>query len=756
MKKAAAIFLAVVTAFSLIGASGAQNGENTLDISADNIAYDISENLYGLFIEDINYACDGGLVSNLINNNSFEYPSDNLTAWHITAGEYKAASGEGMNENNSTYLSVKVSGSAEITNNGFHEIYDYKTWDVNEKKVSTPDIGYKKGGEYLFSAYFKNIDFKGTLTACLDAKGNSGTYSFNIDGFEDWKKVELTLTSEVTADGAFTITADGNGTFLMDFVSLIPADSHGLNDSGWKYVSLRADLYETLEQLSPKFIRFPGGCLAEGDSLENLYNWKDTIGPLEQRVQTYNLWRDDAYSRQYINTNSMGYYEYFMLCDDLGAEPIPVLNAGITCQARNGYGDMSLKYANGEINEEEWQAYLDTIALRPGTKEFESYVQDILDLIEFANGAADSEWGKARAESGHSEPFNMKYIAVGNENWGEVYWRNFEPIYNAVKERYPGITVVTTAGAWLEGEDFDYAWETANSKYPDTVVDEHYYTVGGYLFDNTHRYDSYERSGAKAFIGEYAPKSDGYGTLMTKSNIWAAVESAAYMTGIERNADVVEMVAYAPAFAKLNAQSWDVNLIWFDSQEVVCSPDYYAQMLFSNNMGTKYVTTDFNMEEEGIYHSVTVDTDEQVLYVKLVNSNTKSEKISINLTGFENAGSASVQYMSEIFKAACNEVGEPLKVAPREKELEIQNGTLEYDAGSLSVSVIRIPYGDNDGSSLYELPDMGIIMPYVHIVIEIAVPCTLALIIVVSAAAVLISKRKRRVKKSKSESGKTE
>ena len=742
MKKIIALLLASVIAFSFTGAASSGKTDTALNVSSDNIAYEISDSLYGLFIEDISYACDGGLVSNLINNNSFEYPFDSLYAWNIESENYFVSDEGGINSKNEQYLSVSVNGGAKIQNIGYPELYDYKTYDYNEKKATTPDMGFKKGEEYAFSAYFKNVDFKGAIVASLDARGNSQKYRFDIDNCNEWTKIDLVLTADATADGAFLLTAEGSGTFCMDFVSLVPVNSYGYDSEQWKYVSLRSDLYEALKQLSPSFIRFPGGCLAEGDSLENLFSWKNTIGPLEEREQTYNLWRDDNNGRRYINTNSMGYHEYFTLCADLGAEPIPVLNVGLTCQGRNGYGEMRDKYKNGAITETDWQEYLKTIALTPGTAEWEQYVKDILDLIEYANGDVSTEWGAKRAENGHPEPFNMKYIALGNENWGEVYWRNFDELYNTVKEKYPDITVVTTSGAWLEGEDFDYAWITANSKYRDTIVDEHYYTVGSYLFNNTHRYDSYERSGAKVFVGEYAPKSDGVGTLMTKNNIWAAVESAAYLTGIERNGDVVKMISYAPTFAKVNAQCWDVNMIWFDSQQVVYTPDYFVQMLFANNYGTHYITTDFDKTEDGIYSSVTVDKDEEVIYVKLVNSSGKNQTVDINLEGFENAKNPTVQYMSETFKAACNETGERIKVAPAQKTLSIKNNSVKYEMGGLSASVIRIPYGNNDGSGLYTLPDFGIIMPYIHPVIEIAVPCVFGLVVVCAAATVFALKYK--------------
>ncbi len=684
----------------------------TINLSAENISYEISDNLYGIFLEDISFSGDGGLVSNLVNNNSFEYEAKPDAAWQVDAVDYAVLTADGLNENNTNYLSVTVEESATVKNLGFTELYDYKTYNPDSKKQSTADMGFKAGEEYTFSAYFKNVDFEGTVKVSLNAKGNKDFYEFDISACTDWTKITLPISSDVTADGSLLLTFTGNGSFYMDFVSLVPTSSHGYGTDEWKYTTLRTDLYDALKGLSPQFIRFPGGCLAEGDSLETIYNWKNTIGKPEERLQTYNLWADDNNGRYYVNTNSLGFHEYFTLCAELGAEPVPVLNAGLICQGRAGYNDTLQKYNNGEITEAEWQEYVENIAYTPETDEFNQYLQDIFDLIEYANGDVTTEWGALRAENGHAEPFNMKYLAIGNENWGEIYWRNFDAVYKAVKEKYPEITIISSAGHSGSGEDFDANWATINANYRDTIVDEHYYTVGGYLFGTTDRYDTYERSSAKVIVGEYAPKADGVGTIQTKSNIWAAIENAAYLTGIERNADVVSMISYAPALAKINAQCWDVNLIWFDSQNVVFTPDYYVQMLFANNYGTNYLNTDFDMTDEGVYQCSTVDTENQVIYVKLVNSTNIDHKIDINLTGFENVNNPSVQYLDENFKAACNEIDEPLHVAPKEASIEVSDNTISYVAGSYSVSVIRIPYGENDGTELYKLPLYEAATPY--------------------------------------------
>lgn len=709
----------------------------TINLSAENISYEISDKLYGVFLEDISFAGDGGLVSNLVNNNSFEYEFKPDIAWDVKAKDYAVLTAGGLNENNTNYLSVTVEDLASVENYGFTELYNYKSYKYNKSKAELADMGFKKGEEYTFSAYFKNVDFDGNVKIMLNTKGNKEYFEFDIDDCTEWTKIVLPVSSEVTADGSLLLNFSGNGTFYMDFVSLVPASSHGYGTTEWQYITLRADLYDALSDLSPRFIRFPGGCLAEGDSLDDIYNWKNTIGIPEERKQTYNLWAANENGRYYVNTNSLGFYEYFTLCDELGAEPIPVLNAGLICQGRAGYNETLQKYTNGEITEAEWQEYISKLAYAPETEEFNSYLQDVFDLIEYANGDVTTEWGAKRAENGHKEPFNMKYLAIGNENWGEVYWRNFDVIYKAVKEKHPEITIISSAGHSGAGEDFDANYATINANYRDTIVDEHYYTSGGELLRTTDRYDNYERSGAKVMVGEYAPKSNGVGTIQTKSNIWAAVENAAYLTGVERNADVVSMISYAPTLAKINAQCWDVNMIWFDSQSVVLTPDYYVQMLFSNNYGTNYLNTDFDMTADGVYQCSTVDTENQVIYVKLVNTTNKAYRFDINLTGFANVNNPSVQYMSENFKAACNEIDEPLHVAPEEMSLKLDDNTVKYEAQSYSVSVIRIPYGNNNGNSLYRLPLMEITTPYLPDTVWIVLSAILAAGVVLTGVVIL-------------------
>ncbi len=796
MKKIiAAALSAIIAVTAALPAYAADNAE--LNISADNISHDVSDTLYGIFIEDISKAGDGGLVSNLVYNNSFEYNDTdeenaqlNESYWNFTNIDHNISTAEPMNENNTHYEELTVSGRGLISNLGCVESWDYKTYDPNEKLQQTADMGFKEGAEYDFSCYIKNIDFDGTVQVYLDGDKNPATaYQLDISNTQaDWRKIETTLQSAATEDGALTIEFNGSGTLCLDFVQLIPHDSYGYGQEEWQYTTLRSDLVDAIKKLNPSFIRFPGGCFCEGDSLERLFDWKATIGPLEEREQSYNVWRNDDAGDYYINSNAMGYGEYFNLCSDLGAEPVPCLNVGLTCQGRNGFDinvdareklsmsdeefrqylidvrgyseddNSGIESRINEVNalgyksEADFDAYLETIALTPGTPEWENYVQDILDLIEYANGdATTTYWGAIRAANGHEQPYNLKYIGLGNENWGDVYWRNFDALYKEVKAVYPEITVITTSGTWLGGTDFDRAWETVNSQYRDCYVDEHYYTSGSYMYEINDRYDSYDRTGAKVFVGEYAATADGVGTIQTKSNILEAVEEAAYMTGFERNSDIVAMTAYAPTFAKINSQNWAVNMIWFDSQRTVLTPSYFTQMLYSNNIGTKYVDASFtgDIPVSELAQSVTVNEDEQAIYIKLVNSSGSERSVNLNLSGFGSINYASNQYISADYKSACNEIDTEYYVAPQEEQLAVNGETVTVNTGKYSVNVIRIAYGNNDGSTLYQLPaDLPEqVSGYLPPALRVAIPCVIGVVVagaVIAVIAVKISNKKKK------------
>lgn len=311
--------------------------------------------------------------------------------------------------------------------------------------------------------------------------------------------------------------------------------------------------------------------------------------------------------------------------------------------------------------------------------------------------------------------------------------------------------MITTSGTWLGGADFDRAWEEANSKYRDCYVDEHYYTNDSYMYEINNRYDSYDRDGAKVFVGEYAATSPGIGTIQTKSNMLEAIEEAAYMTGFERNSDVVAMTAYAPTFAKINSQNWAVNMIWFDSQKTVLTPSYFTQMLYANNIGTNYVDASFagDIPVTELAQSVTVNEEEQAIYIKLVNSSGSERAVDLNLSGFGNINYASNQYICADYKSACNEINTEYYVAPQEEQLAVNGETVTVNTGKYSVNVIRIAYGSNDGSTLYQLPEdlPEQVSGYLPPALRVAIPCVIGVVVagaVIAVIAVKISNKKKK------------
>ncbi len=740
MKKVLCFLLGILM-LSTVGIPAFAADGTVLSIHKNNISHAVSPTLYGVFLEDISFAGDGGLVANLINNGSFEDGDKPENAWAFDNLGAVLSQEDAMNSANPNYETLTVDGKGTLENIGFTELFDYKTHDYNEKSAHTPDMGFQENVKYTFSCYVKNIDFDGTVGVYLNSKSNKNNIvqmATNGIGNTQWTKLTATLTSKATEDGSLVILFEGKGSLKFDFASLVPHSSYGYGSDEWKYVSLRSDMVEALKNLNPAFIRFPGGCLAEGTALDKMYSWKYTIGAPEQRRQLINMWADANNGKYNVNTNALGYHEYFQLCEDLGAKAVPVVHAGITCQARNGYQDIMLAYQKMKMSDEAWRSFLitergydendeegiasftayidgfgitsekayqkklDEIALRPGTDAFRNYVQDVLDLVEYATAdATTSYWGALRAANGHAAPFEMSYLAIGNENWGDVYFRNFKAIYKAVHKAYPKLKIIPSAGAAAEGSDFDASQQTIRQHYASLTADEHYYVSDNWLLENLNRYDSYDRDGARVMVGEYGTFSEGYGTMITKTNMRTATAVGAYMTGLERNSDIVTMASMAPTFAKVNADSWNQNLIWFDSQSLALSADYYTQMLFANNLGTKYAEAEMT-ETEDLYQSVTVDEGKQLLFVKLVNTG-DSNTVEIRTDGFD-IGAVSMQSMAHKYRSASNEIGKQ-RVAPQQTDVKAEKNSVRVKLEANSVNVVRIAYGSNSGNNFYLLPD---------------------------------------------------
>lgn len=525
----------------------------------------VSPHLFGIFFEDINYGADGGLYAELLQNRDFEYLKGEgraegwgpTYAWTLTDAKGNAfepfiATESPVHPNNPHYLSI-IPGASKLllTNSGFD------------------GISLKKGETYTLSLFVRISGGKpATLRADLIKKGKSvGSATVEIGGEESgknggWSKVTAEIKAKASVSGAeLRLTIPKDTGMDLDMVSLFPRNTWKGRPNG-----LRPDLASVLDSIHPRFVRFPGGCVAHGNGIDNIYDWKGSIGPLESRKPIRNLWG-------YHQTRGLGFHEFFEFCEDLGAEPLPVLAAGVPCQN-------SWTPAHCSVDENTSCGQQGGIPM----EEMPAYIQDILDLVEYANGPADSEWGARRAAAGHPEPFNLKFLGIGNEDLiSDLFKERFRMIYDAVTAAYPDIKVVGTAGPFYQGSDYEEGWRFARSlNVP--LVDEHYYVSPGWFINHRDFYDGYPRGGSDVYLGEYASHVPG-----RKNNIETALSVALYLTDIERNSDVVKMTTYAPLLAKKDHTQWNPDMIYFDNDSIRLTPDYYVQKLFGANQADEYL-----------------------------------------------------------------------------------------------------------------------------------------------------------------------
>ena len=558
----------------------------------------ISEHLIGVFFEDLNYAADGGLYAELIQNRDFEYSSkdgnkdknwNSTYAWSIQ--------GDGTTFTIGTDQPVHV-------NNPHYAILDVHAPGAAFMNAGFGGIIAKKGEKYDFSMFSKVLGGgKGgkTLVQLVTKEGKEIARTVMKLSSKDWKKQSITLTATEDADSTILVLSPQTvGCYALDMISLFPQKTFKGHKNG-----LRADLAQAIADIHPRFVRFPGGCLAHGDGVDNIYNWKETIGPLEARKPAPNIWR-------YHQTRGLGYFEYFQFCEDINAEPLPVVAAGVPCQNSgiNGpsHHSTNIITANGQQG---------GIPM----KEMGQYIQDVLDLIEYANGdAKKTVWGKERAKAGHPAPFNLKYLGVGNEDMiSDVFKERFTMICNAVKEKYPDIIVIGTTGPFSEGTDYEEGWAFAD-ELGIPMVDEHYYNTPGWFIHNQNYYDHYDRNKSKVYLGEYAAHLPG-----RPSNIETALAAALFLTSVERNGDVVAMTSYAPLLAKEGCIQWNPDLIYFNNKEVKPTVDYYVQQMYGQNAGNEYISAEVLLDnnqisvKKRIGTSVVRDGKTGDLIVKLVN-----------------------------------------------------------------------------------------------------------------------------------------
>jgi alpha-N-arabinofuranosidase len=576
--------------------------ENLLEIDATNYQAEIAPTMYGIFFEDINFAADGGLYAELVKNRSFEFilPKMGWLEPNSDRHSYNSESGismvvqQSLKATNTNFLRVQVTNAKgyELINEGFR------------------GMGIKKNESYDFSISCANpLGITKIIAEIIDEeKKVIGSTSIEPRSGQ-WTSYETSFKASATVEKAqLRLRFEGKGSIDIDFVSLFPQDTWKGRKKG-----LRKDLVRLIDDLNPGFLRFPGGCIVEGRTLERRYQWKKTVGPVADRTSLINRWNTEFNHRltpDYFQSFGIGFFEYFQLAEDLGAAPLPILGCGMACQFNTG-------------------------ELVP-MDELGPYIQDALDLIEFANGSKDTPWGKLRYEMGHPEPFNMKYIGIGNEQWGPEYIKRYKEFDKAIKAQYPEIIVVSGSGPFPDGDFFEYGWKELKELNA-AIVDEHYYRSPEWFRANADRYDSYDRNGPKVFAGEYAAQSVAIASPENENNWDCALSEAAFMTGIERNADLVTMTSYAPLMAHTEGWQWKTDLIWFNNLTSYGTPSYYVQKMYGQNAGTQLLHTVLNGEkaigQENLYASAVFDEKTNEIIVKVVNTSTNTNKIKIDLKG---------------------------------------------------------------------------------------------------------------------------
>lgn len=631
--------------------------QKKLTVDASKIIAPISPTMWGIFFEDINFAADGGLYAEMVKNRSFEFPMPMMGWKEIKNG----GNGKILMENtgnlsaaNTRFAHITVtapSGSYGLSNEGFR------------------GIGFEKNATYNFSIAAKKIS--GNVKLRIEAVNYSGqkigeTILTNFTG--DWKPYTTSFTTTDTAfKGRLNLWFEGEGAIDVDKVSLFPKDTWKARPNG-----MRKDLVQLLYDMKPGFIRFPGGCIVEGRDLTNRYQWKATVGPVDNRKTLMNRWNVEFKNKltpDYYQSFGLGFFEYFQLAEDVGAEPLPILNCGMACQ-----------YNSGEV-----------VAMN----ELDPYIQDALDLIEFANGTTTTKWGKLRADMGHPAPFNLKYMGVGNEQWDEQYIERYKQFQTVLRKQHPEIKIVSAAGPSPEGKLFDYAW-TELKKLNADLIDEHYYASPEWFYQHVNRYDNYDRKGPKVFAGEYAAQSKGIARSENQNTWQCALAEAAFMTGLERNADVVRMASYAPLFAHADAWQWSPDLIWFNNLQSYGTPNYYVQKLFSTNKGTDLLSVSENNEavkgKDSIYASAVMDKKSGDVILKLVNASSNFVAIETSINGAKpSKKEALAQVLSSNDKYVVNSFDTPQAIAPTTETATIKNNLVSLSLKPMSLTVVRIP-----------------------------------------------------------------
>jgi len=629
----------------------------TLTVQAEQPGAKINPAMWGIFFEDINFGADGGLYAELVKNRSFEFP-DPLMGWmkispSLAHGELTIRDDDPFDTNNPHYARIESEGTAPfgISNEGFR------------------GMGVRKGETYHFSAQIRGVAGSPPLLVQLYGGDGSLLDAVKLQNFSPgWRQYTATLhPNDTDAKARLALVLDGKGTVDLDMISLFPEHTWKNRPGG-----LRADMVQALADLHPGFLRFPGGCIVEGSVLTRRYQWKNTIGPIEDRQLLINRWNYEFQHRptpDYFQTFGLGFYEYFQLCEDIGAQPLPILNCGMACQFNSG-------------------------ELCP-IDQLQPYIQDALDLIEFANGPTNTVWGAKRAALGHPEPFHLKMLGVGNEQWGQQYIDRYTQFAKALKAQYPDIQLVAAAGPDPADYRFQFAWSKFRDLHAD-IIDEHCYARPEWFFANAHRYDGYDRNGPKVFMGEYAAQSDKVVSVKNRNTLGCALAEAAYMTGMERNADVVRMASYAPLFANTDAWQWTPDLIWVNSLNVCETPNYYVQQLFCCNRGDEVLPVELDGMEtsvsgvQNLYASATRDDKAGDIILKIVNPRHEEQDVHIVLAGAENISPNAVEVVLSGPLDAENTMVDPKQICPAESSIDNASGRFSCNFQPNSFTVLRI------------------------------------------------------------------
>lgn len=655
----------LLTALALTANLSASAQTNEFVIQTQKLGAPIQNTMYGIFFEDINYAADGGLYAELVKNRSFEFPQS-LLGWK-SFGNVEVRTDNPAYDKNPHYVRLSTASHPEkwtgLDNEGFF------------------GMGVEKDKEYRFTVTARVPDGKpARIRVELVNMGDSREHHFLRDYHErqyitidskDWKKYTLILKPNQTCEKAqLRIFLRETGTVDMDHVSLFPTDTWKGHENG-----LRKDLAQALADLKPGIFRFPGGCIVEGTELPDRYNWKNTVGPVENRPLNLNRWQytfDYRFYPDYYQSYGLGFYEFFQLAEEIGSEPLPILSCGLVCQFQNK----------------------DQKAHQPAA-ELQEFIQDAMDLIEFANGDVNTQWGKLRADMGHPAPFNLKYLGIGNEQWGPEYPEHLKPFLDVIRKAHPEIKIVGSSGPDSEGEQFDYLWPQMRELKAD-LVDEHFYRPADWFLAQGNRYDNYDRKGPKVFAGEYACHIKG----KKYNHFYPALLESAFMTNLERNADIVHMATYAPLFAHVEGWQWRPDAIWFDNLRSVKTCSYYVQQLYSLYKGSNVLSLTMNKkpvagnaDQNGLFASAVYDKDSNAYIVKVANTSNKPQDINMtfNMMKKETLSSGKVIKLQSKNPDAENTVDNPNVVVPQESSVEVngQNFCTTLEPETFAVYILK-------------------------------------------------------------------